>query len=44
MGFSPASRNALAVPPVEINSTPAAASVWAKGAKPVLSETDSRAR
>src|SRR5205085_6091023 len=41
---SPASRSALAVPPVEISSTPAAASVWAKVTRPVLSETESSAR
>jgi hypothetical protein len=41
---SPASRRALAVPPVEINSTPAAARVRANSTRPVLSETESNAR
>src|SRR5260221_2580719 len=40
----PASRNALAVPPVERISTPCAASVLANSATPVLSETEISAR
>src|SRR5512139_1371564 len=40
----PASRSALAVPPVESSSTPAPASARAKSTRPVLSETESRAR
>src|SRR5512139_2809797 len=40
----PASRSALAVPPVESSSTPALASVRAKSTRPVLSDTESRAR
>src|SRR6266576_886610 len=39
----PASRSVRAVPPVEINSTPAAARVCPKAANPVLSETESKA-
>ena len=39
-----ASRRALAVPPVESNSTPRAWSSLANSASPVLSETESRAR
>src|SRR5262245_16952156 len=42
--FSPAVAIALAVPPVEINSTPRAASALAKSISPVLSETDNSAR
>ena len=40
---SPASRSALAVPPVESRRTPAAASAVAKGTSPDLSETESSA-
>src|SRR5215218_11344236 len=40
----PASRSAVAVPPVERISTPSAASPLAKSATPVLSETEIRAR
>src|SRR5689334_24150791 len=40
----PASRNALAVPPVEISATPWRARPLAKSTSPVLSETDSNAR
>src|SRR4051794_33766190 len=40
----PASRRALAVPPVERISTPSAARLLAKSATPVLSETEIRAR
>src|SRR3569833_409649 len=40
----PASRSALAVPPVEISVTPWAARPWAKSSNPVLSDTESRAR
>src|SRR5258706_13649287 len=42
--FSPASRSAFAVPPVEINSTPDPASVCASEMSPLLSETESNAR
>ena len=41
---SPASRNALAVPPVERSSTPCPASVFARSTSPDLSETESNAR
>ena len=41
---SPASRSALAVPPVETSSTPCRASACPSSASPVLSETDSKAR
>src|ERR1019366_4636050 len=41
---SPASRSALAVPPVEIRATPCPARPLAKSINPVLSETDKRAR
>src|SRR6476620_1390291 len=44
MTLSPLSRNALAVPPVEISSTPASARVRAKGNSPVLSNTERSAR
>ena len=37
-------RRALAVPPVEISSTPASTRIRAKGIKPRLSETESTAR
>src|SRR4249919_4183177 len=40
----PASRSAFAVPPVETSSTPCAASARARSVRPVLSETDNRAR
>src|SRR6185312_2161311 len=40
----PASRSALAVPPVEISVTPCPARPLAKSISPVLSDTDSRAR
>src|SRR3954451_14558500 len=40
----PASRSAVAVPPVERTSTPSAASPFAKSATPVLSETEISAR
>src|SRR5512135_2618794 len=40
----PASRSALAVPPVDSSSTPASASARAKSTRPVLSDTESRAR
>ena len=40
----PASRSAVAVPPVETSSTPRSASPRAKSTIPVLSETDSSAR
>src|SRR5690606_5651088 len=41
---SPASRRARAVPPVESSSTPRAARALASSTRPVLSDTDSRAR
>jgi len=41
---SPAVRMALAVPPVESISTPAAASALASSMRPALSETESSAR
>src|SRR4051812_38841899 len=41
---SPVSRSALAVPPVETNSTPRAAKARPRSARPVLSETESKAR
>src|SRR6185295_3690873 len=41
---SPASASALAVPPVEISSIPWPSSALAKSTRPVLSDTDSRAR
>jgi len=41
---TPASRSAVAVPPVERISTPSAASALPKSATPVLSETEIRAR
>src|SRR3954452_6394984 len=41
---SPASRRALAVPPVETNSTPRAAKARPRSASPLLSETESKAR
>src|SRR6185437_8032164 len=41
---TPASRNAVALPPVEINSTPSACRARPRSAKPVLSETLSSAR
>src|SRR5690606_38407558 len=40
----PASRIAFAVPPVDSRSTPRAASARARSTRPVLSDTDSRAR
>src|SRR5512138_1106479 len=40
----PASASALCVPPVERSSTPAATSRFAKGTRPVLSETERSAR
>jgi hypothetical protein len=40
----PASRSALAVPPVETSSTPRAASAWPRSTSPVLSDTESSAR
>src|SRR5258706_1348250 len=40
----PASRSALAVPPVEISTTPCRARPLAKSTRPVLSETESNAR
>jgi hypothetical protein len=41
---SPASASALAVPPVERISTPSSASLRANSTRPVLSDTESRAR
>src|SRR4051812_721019 len=41
---SPASRSALAVPPVETSSTPCLSSALPNSASPVLSETDNKAR
>src|SRR5665213_1447499 len=41
---SPAAASALAVPPVEINLTPWRTRPWAKGTRPLLSETESSAR
>lgn len=38
--FKPASRRALAVPPVDSRSTPRAARADANGTKPVLSDTE----
>jgi hypothetical protein len=42
--FTPASRIAFAVPPVERISTPAAARPFARSTMPVLSETEMSAR
>jgi hypothetical protein len=42
--FRPAAASALAVPPVEISSTPSFAKDCAKSTRPVLSETESSAR
>ena len=44
MTFSPAAAIAFAVPPVETSSTPWPASARANSIRPVLSETDNRAR
>src|SRR5512133_693336 len=42
--FTPASASAFCVPPVERSSTPRAARRFANGTRPVLSETETRAR